>query len=730
MPEKKLTKWICSVFLLFTGSIFTSAVIAEAVRVPIKIEYPVLRQLLHNQLFNTADERVELLNDPAGCSSIFLSDPQLHKNQQKLQITTHVKANIATAAFGDCAQLLSWEGDAIFITEPIIPPDSRSVRLNILSTELYNPQGQQITTPIWELISGQLLSFMNRFQIDLSPIVNQLNSLLPDILHKRSAEQISKISDSLKLAIISTQTDDIDVAVDFQVERVSAMLESAEILSEEEIQQLQENEQMMDAMITFAVKQYANATHQQALRDVLVEILLDARYRLVDALTMQVTRTDDPVRHWFIDSWQRLGPVMREISLENPGPEPMLLISLLAVTDTLATLDRLGPSIGLDISPEGLRHMGRMLIDQPGIDPLFFDYAIDPELRQLFQLPPTLESNQPSGFNFNLWPISSAWAASPNDRLKLWVPSKKELPEYLPIIRDLLNDSSASITINPPLAPSTRKLFENLVLATAWQESCWRQYMLKNKTVEPLRSNTGDTGLMQVNERVWRGLYDIQKLRWDIAYNARTGTEILLNYLSKYVLKKSEHKLSGGLDNLARSTYSVYNGGPSQTSRYRNPKAASSLRKIDAAFWKKYQAVKKGDEFRVAECLGAEAADIVAPPNNKQSRKKVAVKQGNQESTIAKTAHGKTWILAQNKNNYTLQLAVLSSLKIAQKFIADNELKAPAAIVPLGKDKQGQFAVIYGSFKEKAEAEKLQQQYKHLKPWLRQIKEINVSTKR
>ncbi|MGB5445994.1 MAG: lytic transglycosylase domain-containing protein [Psychromonas sp.] len=630
MPEKKLIKWICSVFLLLTGSICASAVIAETVRVPIKLDYPMLQQLMHKQLFNTADnatdKSVEILNDPAGCSSIFLSDPDLHEQQQKLEITTYVKANIGTAAFGNCAQLFNWEGNAKFLTEPVIQPGSKSVALKILTTQLYNPQGQLITGPVWELAGGQVLSFMNRYQIDLSPTINQLNSLLPDILDKRSAEQIGKISDSLKLAAISIQPDGIDVAVDLQVDRIADTQESTEIFSDVEVQQLEANWQMMDAMITFAVKQYAHATHQQELRDTLVEILLDARYRLVDALKMQITRTDDPVRHWFIDSWQRLGPVLREISLENPGQEPMLLISLLAATDALATLDRLGPSIGLDISTDGLRRMGRMLNNQPGIDPLIYNYAVDHELRQIFQLPATLEPDQPSGFNFNLWPISQAWAASPSDRLKLWVPTKKELPEYLPLMRELLNESAESITVNPKLDASIRKIFQNLVLTTAWQESCWQQYVLKSGQVEPLRSNSGITGMMQINERVWRGLFDIEKLRWDVAYNARAGTEILLNYLTKYALKKAEHKQQGGLDNLARSTYSVYNGGPGKISRYRDLQVSSSLKEIDQAFWKKYQKVKEGNEFQVAECLGAQASDITVAPSSNLSIENVAVK--------------------------------------------------------------------------------------------------------
>ena len=606
-----IIKLVSIVFLLLSASIIASPVIAETVRVPIKLDYPVLRQLMQRQLFNTPGNKVEVLNDATGCSTIFLSDPRLRENQQKLEITAHVKAAISASVFGDCTPLFNWEGDAQFLTEPVIQPGARSVRLKILSVQLYNPQGELITGQVWDLASGQLLSLMSRYEVDLSPTIDQLKKLLPDILDRRSAVQISKISDSLRLSEISVAADGIDVAINLQIDRLPATQEPAALLlSAEEIQQLEANWQMMDAMVTFAVKRYARATSQQDLRDALVEILLDARYRLRDALAKPVTRANDPVRHWFIDSWKRLGPVLRQISLENAGQEPMLLVSLLAATDALEILDRLGPSIGLDISANGLRRLGRMLIDQPGINPLQYDEAVDPELRQFFQLPATPESRQSSGFRFDFSPIRSAWAKSSNERLELWVPKKSELPEYLPIIRKLLADSASTAETNQ-LDASVKKIFQNLVLATAWQESCWRQYVVKNKKIVTLRSSSGDTGLMQINERVWRGLYNTQKLRWDTAYNARAGVEVLHRYLVKYSLKRGEQKHKGGLDNLARSAYSAYNAGPDQTSRYRNPKAPAAHQKIDAAFWEKYQAVKQGKELQVAECLGGDLSDIV-----------------------------------------------------------------------------------------------------------------------
>ena len=722
-----LHKLILIVFIMFSASIFASPIITETVRVPVRLDYALLRQLMLTQLFNTPQQSVEVMNDTSGCSTIFLSDPHLHEDQQKLAITAHVRAKLATPVFGNCMPLFDWEGDARFLTQPVISSGARSVTLNILETRLYDMQGQLISGQIWELAKGHLQPFLNSYQIDLSPTIDKLATLLPDVLDKRSAAQINEIIDSLGLAAISVTVDGIDIALRLQIAKLPVTSQPVASFSTEEIEQLESKWHMMDAMLTFAVKRYARETHQQDLRDALAEILLDARYRLRDVLAMPVSETNDPVRHWFIDSWQQLAPVLRKINLEKPGQEPMLLISLLTAADALETLDRMGPAIGLDISTNGLRRMGRMLINQPGINPLQYDDAVDPELRQLL-LPATPAARRSSWFRFDLWPLRSAWAESTTDRLHLWVPKKSELPEYLPMIRDLLKEHASSSAEQAEVDASIKMLFRHLVLATAWQESCWRQYEINNRKVVTLRSNSGDTGLMQLNEQVWRGLYDTHKLRWDIDYNARAGIEILNSYLVKYALKRGEQNHPGGLDNLARSTYSAYNGGPSQTSRYRNPQAPPAYRKVDAAFWNKYQQVKQGKELHVTECLGGDVSTVLASSGKKGVAKTVPAKPVKKLSADSSSeSDDRAWVLAQNGNHFTLQLATFSSFAAAQKFITNAKLTGAVTITTPGKDNKDLFVVLKGSFEKKAEADKLKQQYKELKPWVRQIKGISLA---
>lgn len=105
---------------------------------------------------------------------------------------------------------------------------------------------------------------------------------------------------------------------------------------------------------------------------------------------------------------------------------------------------------------------------------------------------------------------------------------------------------------------------------------------------------------MQVNRNTWRNLYDLKKLGADIEYNGNAGGEILQYYLSRYALRKNEDKQPGG--HLARATYSAYNGGPGHLTRYRAAKQHPELKKVDEAFWEKFQTVSSGRELDVERC--------------------------------------------------------------------------------------------------------------------------------
>jgi hypothetical protein len=110
-------------------------------------------------------------------------------------------------------------------------------------------------------------------------------------------------------------------------------------------------------------------------------------------------------------------------------------------------------------------------------------------------------------------------------RLNAWVPSgKREMGEYLPMVREML-DGTAHTLADRRLPPEQFDVYRNLVVTTAWQESCWRQYVKKAGQVQPIRG-PGGVGLMQINTRVCAAR-DAKGIAADIGYNGRAGAEIL-----------------------------------------------------------------------------------------------------------------------------------------------------------------------------------------------------------
>ena len=90
-------------------------------------------------------------------------------------------------------------------------------------------------------------------------------------------------------------------------------------------------------------------------------------------------------------------------------------------------------------------------------------------------------------------------------------------------------------------------------------------------------------------------------------YNAGAGTEILARLLGDVAGKRGAFSASNP-DELARSIYAAYNGGPGSYRRWRAHEA-KALRHIDSAFWEKYQAVQHGEQIDILSCASDWGSD-------------------------------------------------------------------------------------------------------------------------
>lgn len=721
MPINNIHPKFCRLLATVILLLAEQSLRAETIKVPLQADFPLLRQLLVDQLFNRDTLSTELLHDPSGCSEIVLSDPQLSETDRHLRIDSRLHARLAINMLNRCMPLMTWDGYARVISDPVIKADNpRLVYLQVIDSHLLSTDNEILTSgPLWDRAREHIHPLFNRFRLDLSSSLDELQRFIPLFLPKHSQEQIQAMLSSLQLSDIQVMADGIHGDLSLTIDTVALPERPERPLTEQEQVLWQQKWQSMDALLTHAIKHYAAATELAELRHALFDILLEARYRLVTALAQE--QGEDPVRHWFIRSWAQLIPVLHQISAENPRHATLGLLTLITASDALQTLDKLGPAFGLDISMDGLRRLARLLNETPGIDPLQYDETLDPELMRLFQFPPVHDDND-SHYRIDFWPVREALAAV--DRpLADWIAKPGELQPYLNKIRKLLLANAERELREAELTGAQQDVFRKLVMTTAWQESCWRQYVVENDKIVPLRSGTGDTGIMQVNERVWRGFVDLHKLRWEVAYNIQSGSRILLNYLTRYALKQGEHKHRGGLDNLARASYSAYNGGPGQVRRYRSDKAPKAQRIIDQSFHKKYQSVKHGEELAVAECLGGKGAHLLLA----QERKKTASPSpkppppGKGKQLI----HRESWIKRQNKNHFTLQLAVFSSYKAAKSFISQQKIPGNYAIYR--QPGKARYAIIYGRYSNRQKAGKEGRLFKSSNPWIRRIGDIQVA---
>jgi hypothetical protein len=695
---------------------------AEKVAIPVFLDYPQLQLLMKRAIFTGPDNSARYLLDNEGCNTVSFSEPHLSAEGEGLRLKVKTLAIIGANTTDGCMTITRWAGRIVVNGKPLlVNRQPLSVQFQVQAVELYDQQGRRLSDSLLpQAFKAQLHQVLSRFRMDLKPAADQLKALLPYVVSRYSADRLTCMSDSLRIGHVKVRANGLDVHLILDVEELP-QAETEPALTEIEVWQLEQRCQAWDAFLTFVVKEVATATRSEALRSTLLDILLDVRYQIKYILISNPKRGPDPVKQLFVRSWEQLAPVMREISIQLRKHHLLPFLSFITAAEALKALDRMGPTAGLDISTDGLRRLARLLNDNPSIDPLKYPVEIDPVLQQLFNFgipQETVSPKKPFGFNLQL--IRPAFAASRWDRLNRWVPTAAELDPYLREIRDLLLEEADERIKSSTIAPKYARVFRKLVLATAWQESCWRQYIVEKRKIVPLISGTGDIGMLQINEKVWRGFYSPVKLRWDITYNARAGSEILFKLMVNYALKRHEHKKDGGLANLARATYSAYNGGPSQVGRYRSKDVPTAYKKIDTAFWTKYKQISQGNEFAVAKCLGGEDPGPAAAPQIKKASGSKPVAKAGKSTRIENNA----WIRKRNSKHFTLQLAAVSSEQAVKNLIKKHTQPGIFAYYRRKHKGRDLYIAIYGNYSKRADAEKAAGHFAPLKPWIRDFGSI------
>lgn len=641
---------------------------AREVRVPLRLDFAFLKELLLARTFTDPERTARIYTDGVDCNRVTLLHPELGRAGERLRVTSEVDAKFGTLLLGYCLFPVEWQGTVESQLEPRLDPALPIVRFRVAESSLQRRGDPEPTRGglLWDWVERYARPRLELLSIDLAAPMRDLGAVLPLFVAERDAASAQALVQSL--ALENPVVTDAGVAVQLRFtppERKTPLPREgpAPALTEEELARVEAALARWDGFVTYVVKHAGERTEDAALRERLLEVLLGARYRVLEVLETETAAQPDPVRPLFLETWQQLADVLRELGTSLGDREALRYLGFVASADALAALDALGPEMNIEVSSDGLRRLARVLAPDETADPLAAPEEVDPQLRHALgfdePLPPPepnpeVEPEAPPDEELapepepapepeaapppapavsapptsSLWQRLRAWLGDPSEwwiasahaaslpaevgglsrdeiaRLNRWVPKRAELDEYLPLMRSLLRGVSAETARSRSLPPDYHQLYSDLQLATAWQETCWRQFVRIQGAIRPIRSRAGAIGLMQVNARAWRGFYDPRGLGGDIGYNARAGSEILLHYLVDLALARREHERDGGVENLVRASYAAYNGGPAQLRRYRDAKTGKRARAVDASLFEKYEAVRKGRELEVARCFG------------------------------------------------------------------------------------------------------------------------------
>lgn len=608
----------------------------EPIQLPMALDMKLLRSLIVQQAYTGSKVTARVMDGADGCNLVVLSAPQVQVVQGKLRFQTAIRLQLGTPMGGRCYAPVAWQGLVVLWQRPRI---NEQWQLNFATDRsvLLDSNGKSATlaSSAWDQVEGYVHNYLSRITIDLGPSVqNVQNFLVPlfDAAHRdvgkgflesMRPEQPTLTENEVRVNILA------DIAINRQPQKDVPEV----VASPEELARLMDLWQTWDAFLVHMVTQFADQPLTESDRDILMEVLLAVRYAFEVAIDSN-TLTNDLIRKQFLWSWQYLDPIFHRHLLDSPSGSLLGHLSFFTAVDTLAILDRLGPSIGIEINREGFHRLARLISSNPDAY-LQLSPGVNIKLRKIFELgeplsePESLPESMPEKMEKENKEQSS-WRSSPED-WKIWelftfsanawagdfkVPGLKEIrswtsagtptDELLKKISSVLTQAVMTQLKDLESLQGGSIWFLKMVSATAWQESCFRQFHVKKKKLTYLLSyNQSSVGVMQINERIWRGIYNRDQLRWNIRYNAKAGAEILTLYLKRINREEKVGALSskGKKRFLAVWLYSLYNGGPAQLKKLPKRYNQKQLYKSEKLFLGKYDKVQGKNWRNLVDCL-------------------------------------------------------------------------------------------------------------------------------
>ncbi len=598
------------------------SVIGKEISIPITLDYELLDALIIGSYFTDPDRTAQIVNEGNGCIELKLSDPSFSGGDGVIHLRSSIFLHVGTPLGDTCMLPYQWQGEIEVSQIPQI--DSNwELRFKTTNTTLFNETGQKMESLdiVFDRLLPHVNEYMHNFSVKLAGPIEDLRTFILPMFTAEAQQEAEALLNSIRPGDISINEQRMVVTLHADAHALAqpSQPDSPIYLSDDEIDAFLELWETWDSLLVYLIGMLVEQPLTPEEKQQIINLVLDTRYELVTTMNDRSVQKDF-VRVQFLKGWQLISGIIRRHLLQNTAQTSLGYLSFITAGDALTILDELGPAFGVEISRNGLIRLAKILGGE-SVE-LRYTPGTNKALQRLFDIEPDAgdaPASEPAepvtapetsffrmlhGIENLVLPAAHAASQPSFSEIKKWQPPARFNEDYLVRIRKLLNTAVTSLVVRKQRSDQLNKIYRDMIPAIAWQESCFKQFVVKDQQLTYLISyNNSSVGLMQVNERIWRGMYDMQRLRWDISYNASAGSDIADLYLQRYCLPKYGKKILSKPELLSQLVYAMYNGGPTQYDKFLKRSSAGKLYDSDRLFAEKYEWVRDQAWENTSRCF-------------------------------------------------------------------------------------------------------------------------------
>ena len=356
---------------------------AREVRIPISLDYQLLRTLIVQSHFTGPDGTAQLVNEGDGCIALILSNPGFSGGDNAVNFSSDVYLHAGTPVGGSCLMPLQWEGSIEVVQKPKLDSERWDLSFETVETKFYSSDNKPVAS--LNLIFDQMLPIINSytqgFSIKLAPPIQDLKNFILPLFTPDAQEEAETLLNSIRPGAVTA--DDSGLVATIVADAVEIETpenkEDLEVLTEAELESFLELWETWDSLLVYLVSLLSEQKLTESEKRILIDLILDTRYEFVAQIN-EPTPGRDVVRDQFIEGWTQLSQIFRKYFLQNPAGRGLGYVSFITAADALMILDELGPAFGIEISRNGLIRLARIL----GGESLELIYS--PEINRTLQL--------------------------------------------------------------------------------------------------------------------------------------------------------------------------------------------------------------------------------------------------------------------------------------------------------------------------------------------------------